>query len=47
MRQLVGEYIESQCISPSFIVGHPQVMSPLAKRHRSMPGLCERFEVRW
>lgn len=25
-------------------VGHPQVMSPLAKRHRSRPGLCERFE---
>lgn len=43
--KLVGEYIESQCINPSFIVGHPQVMSPLAKRHRSIPGLCERFEV--
>lgn len=43
--KLVGEYIEVQCISPSFIVGHPQVMSPLAKRHRSHPGLCERFEV--
>jgi len=26
------------------IVGHPQVMSPLAKWHRSRPGLCERFE---
>jgi lysyl-tRNA synthetase class II len=25
-------------------VGHPQVMSPLAKWHRSRPGLCERFE---
>lgn len=24
--------------------GHPQVMSPLAKNHRSRPGLCERFE---
>ena len=42
--KLVGEFIESQCISPSFIVGHPQVMSPLAKYHRSRPGLCERFE---
>jgi len=28
-----------------FPVGHPQVMSPLAKRHRSRPGLCERFEA--
>jgi lysyl-tRNA synthetase class II len=26
------------------LVGHPQVMSPLAKGHRSRPGLCERFE---
>ena len=28
----------------SSTVGHPQVMSPLAKYHRSRPGLCERFE---
>ncbi|KAK7692142.1 hypothetical protein QCA50_003761 [Cerrena zonata] len=42
--KLVGEYIEPLCLSPSFIVGHPQVMSPLAKWHRSRPGLCERFE---
>ena len=40
----MGEYIEPLCVSPSFIVGHPQVMSPLAKWHRSRPGLCERFE---
>ncbi|CAH7686188.1 hypothetical protein BY996DRAFT_8523443 [Phakopsora pachyrhizi] len=43
--KLVGEFIESQCISPSFIVGHPQFMSPLAKRDRSKAGLCERFET--
>ncbi|KAI9571604.1 hypothetical protein HD554DRAFT_2016300 [Boletus coccyginus] len=43
--KLVGEFIEPLCISPAFIVGHPQVMSPLAKNHRSRPGLCERFEV--
>ncbi|EAU90925.1 lysine-tRNA ligase [Coprinopsis cinerea okayama7 len=42
--KLVGEFIEPLCQSPSFIVGHPQVMSPLAKWHRSRPGLCERFE---
>ncbi|RDX41083.1 lysyl-tRNA synthetase [Lentinus brumalis] len=42
--KLVGEFIEPLCISPAFIVGHPQVMSPLAKYHRSRPGLCERFE---
>ncbi|KAK0462462.1 uncharacterized protein EV420DRAFT_1189031 [Desarmillaria tabescens] len=43
--KLVGEFIEPLCISPAFIVGHPQVMSPLAKWHRSRPGLCERFEA--
>ena len=42
--KLVGEYIESQCINPTFITEHPQMMSPLAKAHRSLPGLCERFE---
>ncbi|KAM3512545.1 hypothetical protein MY11210_003808 [Beauveria gryllotalpidicola] len=41
---LVGEFLESQCISPTFIFGHPKMMSPLAKSHRSIPGLCERFE---
>jgi lysyl-tRNA synthetase class 2 len=42
--KLVGEFIEPLCVSPAFITGHPQVMSPLAKWHRSRPGLCERFE---
>lgn len=42
---LVGEFLESQCESPTFIMGHPQVMSPLAKYHRDKPGLCERAEV--
>jgi lysyl-tRNA synthetase, class II len=43
--KLVGEYIEETCINPTFIIGHPQMMSPLAKYHRSKPGLCERFEA--
>ena len=43
--KLVGEFLESQCISPTFIIGHPIIMSPLAKKHRSVPGLCERFEL--
>ncbi|KAG5934907.1 hypothetical protein E4U59_005906 [Claviceps monticola] len=42
---LVGEYLESQCINPTFIIGHPKMMSPLAKDSRTTPGLCERFEV--
>ncbi|KAG0645825.1 Lysyl-tRNA synthetase [Hyphodiscus hymeniophilus] len=43
--KLVGEFIEETCISPTFITEHPQMMSPLAKAHRSKPGLCERFEA--
>ncbi|SCU97482.1 LADA_0H06524g1_1 [Lachancea dasiensis] len=42
--KLVGE-LEDTCINPTFIFGHPQMMSPLAKYSRDMPGLCERFEV--
>ncbi|KAH8684387.1 putative Lysyl-tRNA synthetase, cytoplasmic [Tricladium varicosporioides] len=43
--KLVGEFIEETCVNPTFITGHPQMMSPLAKYHRSNPGLCERFEA--
>lgn len=43
--KLVGEFIEEKCINPTFITGHPQMMSPLAKYHRNTPGLCERFEA--
>lgn len=43
--QLVGEYLEPHCISPTYLIGHPQIMSPLAKWHRSVPGLTERFEL--
>ena len=43
--KLVGEFIEEKCINPTFITGHPQMMSPLAKYHRDRPGICERFEA--
>lgn len=42
---LVGEYIEPECVNPTFICDHPQIMSPLAKWHRSLPGMTERFEL--
>jgi len=43
--KLVGDFLEVQCVSPTFITDHPQLMSPLAKWHRSKPGLTERFEL--
>jgi len=43
--KLVGEYFEENSINPTFIMHHPQIMSPLAKWHRSEPGLTERFEL--
>ncbi|KRZ03896.1 Lysine--tRNA ligase, partial [Trichinella zimbabwensis] len=43
--KLVGEFIEIDCITPTFIIDHPQIMSPLAKWHRAIPGLTERFEL--
>ncbi|XP_076654206.1 lysyl-tRNA synthetase isoform X1 [Halictus rubicundus] len=43
--KLVGEFIEETCINPTFILDHPQIMSPLAKWHRSEKGLTERYEL--
>uniref|UniRef100_A0A914Z7X8 lysine--tRNA ligase n=1 Tax=Panagrolaimus superbus TaxID=310955 RepID=A0A914Z7X8_9BILA len=43
--KLVGDFLESTFINPTFLIGHPQIMSPLAKWHRSIPGLTERFEL--
>lgn len=43
--KLVGEFIEVKCVNPTFITEHPEIMSPLAKYHRSKPGLTERFEL--
>lgn len=43
--KLVGEFLEVECDNPTFIIDHPQIMSPLAKWHRSTKGLTERFEL--
>ena len=43
--QLVGHFLEETCVNPTFIMDHPEIMSPLAKSHREKPGLTERFEL--
>ncbi|CAH0725955.1 unnamed protein product, partial [Brenthis ino] len=43
--KLVGEFLEDKCVNPTFILDHPQIMSPLSKYHREIPGLTERFEL--
>ena len=43
--KLCGEFVEPKCVNPTFIIDHPQIMSPLAKYHRHFPGLTERFEL--
>lgn len=43
--KLVGHFIESKCINPTFLYGHPQVMSHLAKWDRKRAGITERFEL--
>ncbi|XP_068647102.1 lysine--tRNA ligase isoform X1 [Aristolochia californica] len=43
--KLVGHFLEETCVNPTFIINHPEIMSPLAKWHRTLPGLTERFEL--
>ena len=45
MDKLFGALVQPRLVQPTFVLDHPQEMSPLAKPKRGAPALAERFEL--
>ncbi len=45
--KLVGHFVEPLCVQPTFLLHHPECLSPLAKTHPTQApgGVTERFEL--
>ena len=43
--KLFGVLVEPKLVQPTFVMDHPLELSPLAKPHRSSPGVVERWEL--
>ncbi len=42
---LLSKYVEPNLLQPTFVLDYPIAISPLAREHRSKPGLVERWEA--